>query len=88
MGKTKKVRYTFDVTRYKMQKNGIPSFVDMKEVSIDADNYIVATIKMDKDYPPDKYVKQLTHTSDGSWPKSYTLWPSMVSPRCRQSRSL
>ena len=69
------VCYTFDVTKFRMQPNGIPEFKEMKEVYIESDNYISATIKLDGMYPSDKYVKQLVHTSDGSWPPGWTLWP-------------
>lgn len=69
------ITYTFDVTRYKLQNNGLPDFIDTETVYIKDSNYISATIKIDKKYPSDKYVKQLLHTSDGKFPKSYTLYP-------------
>lgn len=71
----KKVCYTFDVTRYKMQPNGIPDYGESKEVDIEDTNYISAMIKLEKQYPSDKYVNQLSKTSDGSWPEGRTLWP-------------
>lgn len=73
--KQKKVCYTFDVTRYKMQPNGIPDYGESKEVHIEDTNYISAMIKLEKQYPLDKYVNQLSTTSDGSWPERRTLWP-------------
>lgn len=73
--KQEKVCYTFDVTRYKMQSNGIPEFKYSKEVYIEATNYIAAIFKLEKHYPSDKYVTQLSKTSNGSWPEGRTLWP-------------
>ena len=75
MNKEELVRYTFDVTRYRINKRGVPEFKEIKEVSMDGSNYIAVVAKLDKLYPPEKYVKQLSSTSNGSWPKSYTLWP-------------
>ena len=68
-------KYIFDVTRYQINKRGVPEFKDIKEVDIDGDNYLEVVAKLDKLYPPEKFVKQLTRTSDGYWPPSYTLWP-------------
>ena len=67
--------YTFDVTRYRTNKRGVPEFKDIKEVVIDGDNYLAVVAKLDKLYPPEKFVKQLSCTSDGYWPPSCTLWP-------------
>lgn len=68
-------RYTFDVTRYRVNKRGVPEFKDVKEVGIDGNNYIAVVAELDKLYPSEKFVKQLSQTSDGYWPPSYTLWP-------------
>ena len=73
--KQEKVCYTFDVTRYKMQPNGIPDYKYSKEVDIEETNYLAAVAKLEKQYPLDKYVNQLSKTSNGSWPKGRTLWP-------------
>ena len=69
------VRYMFDVTKFRMQTNGIPEFKEMKEVYIESNNYIAAIFKLDRMYPSNRHVKQLCETSDGSWPPSWTLWP-------------
>lgn len=73
--KQEKICYTFDVTRYEMKPNGIPNFKYSKEVSIEGIHYIDASFKLEKKYPIDKYVNQLSKTSNGSWPKGRTLWP-------------
>lgn len=73
--KLKKICYTFDVTKYKMQPNGIPNYGESREVDVEETNYIAAMFKLERKYPRDRYVCQLSKTSDGSWPEGTTLWP-------------
>lgn len=71
--KIKEYQYTFDVLEY----TRIPEVNFGKEYTfhVVASNYIEATLKADKLYPPERYRKLLTNTTSPYWPTSGTLYP-------------
>lgn len=70
--------YTFEIVKYKMvTDNGetYKDFIDMMpSLTVEATNYITATLKAEKVYPSDKYTHQLIDTDAEKWPTKFSIF--------------
>lgn len=70
--------YTFEIVKYKMvTDNGetYKDFIDiMPSFTVEATNYITATLKAEKVYPSDKYTHQLIDTDAEKWPTEFSIF--------------
>lgn len=70
--------YTFEIVKYKtISDNGetYKDFIDMMpSLTVEATNYIAATLKAEKVYPSDKYTHQLIDTDAEKWPTEFSIF--------------
>ena len=69
--------YTFDIIKYTLITEEGETYKDfiemMPSLTVQATNYIAATLKAEKAYPSDKYVHQLIDTDAEKWPFNATI---------------
>ena len=70
--------YTFEIVKYKMATNNDETYKDfidmMPSLTVEATNYIAATLKAEKVYPSDKYTHQLIDTDAEKWPTKFSIF--------------
>lgn len=70
--------YTFDIIKYSLtteEGETYKNFIEMMpSLTVQATNYIAATLKAEKAYPSDKYVHQLIDTDAEKWPVNATIF--------------
>lgn len=70
--------YTFEIVKYKMvsyNEETYKDFIDMMpELTVEATNYIAATLKAEKVYLPDKYTHRLIDTDAEKWPTKFSIF--------------
>lgn len=70
--------YTFEIVKYKMVTDNEETYKDfidmMPELTVEATNYIAATLKAEKVYPSDKYTHQLIDTDAEKWPTRFSIF--------------
>lgn len=70
--------YTFDIIKYTLITEEGETYKDfiemMPSLTVQAPNYISATLKAEKAYPSDKYVHQLIDTDAEKWPVNATIF--------------
>lgn len=70
--------YTFEIVKYKMVTDNEETYKDfidmMPSFTVEATNYITATLKAEKVYPSDKYTHQLIDTDAEKWPTEFLIF--------------
>ena len=70
--------YTFDIIKYSLITEEGETYKDfiemMPTLTVQATNYIAATLKAEKVYPSDKYVHQLIDIDAEKWPVNATIF--------------
>ena len=70
--------YTFEIVKYKMVTDNEETYKDfidiMPSFTVEATNYITATLKAEKVYPSDKYTHQLIDTDAEKWPTGFSIF--------------
>ena len=70
--------YTFEIVKYKMVSSLSETYKDfidmMPSLTVEATNYIAATLKAEKVYPSDKYTHQLIDTDAEKWPTKFSIF--------------
>lgn len=70
--------YTFDIVKYKTITDDGETYKDFIEMmpsfTVEATNYIAATLKAEKAYPSDKYTHQLIDTNAEKYPQNATVF--------------
>ena len=70
--------YTFDIIKYTLIAEEGETYKDfiemMPSLTVQATNYIAATLKAEKAYLSDKYVHQFIDTDAEKWPANTTIF--------------
>lgn len=70
--------YTFDITKYRLVTESGETYKDFLDmlpaITVQADNYVAATLKAEKLFPSERYVHQLIHTDADMYPSCGTLF--------------
>lgn len=71
-------QYTFDIVKYKTIIDDGKTYKDfiemMPSLTVEATNYIAATLKAEKVYPSEKYTHQLIDTDAEKWPTNFSIF--------------
>lgn len=70
--------YTFEIVKYKIITKNSKTYKDaikkMSPLTVEATNYIAATLKAEKAYPSDKYTHQLIDTDAENYPPDTSVF--------------